>query len=351
MVLLSWQTMSQTAPKYSNEFLAIGVGARSFAMGNSTVASVADITAAYWNPAALIALERPVNLGLMHAEYFAGLAQYDFGAIAFKTNENTALSVSLIRFGVDNIPNTLELIDSDGNIQFDRIQAFSVADYAFSLSYARKLAIEGLNVGGNVKIIRRIGGSFASAWGFGIDLAAQYRWKKWSFALMARDITTTYNAWTFYTDELEEVFALTGNVIPETSTEITLPRFVLGASRDFAINDKFGLLAEVNMDITTDGKRNVLIKGNVLSIDPHAGMEFYYKNMVFLRAGLNNIQKEFDGGEHTTVQPNLGLGIRYKRITIDYALTNVGNVSIAGYSHVFSFTYAIDKNQINIKKP
>jgi hypothetical protein len=342
---------AQTAPKYSNEFLAIGVGARAFAMGNSVAATTKDITAVYWNPAGLTALENPINIGLMHSEYFSGLAQYDFGALAFKTDEANAFAVSVIRFGVDNIPNTLELIDQDGNIRFDRIQSFSVADYAITFSYAKLLPIKGLAVGGNLKIIRRIGGSFASAWGFGIDLAARYQYKQWHFALMARDITTTYNAWSFNTEELEAVFALTGNTIPENSSEITLPRFVFGAAREFRLSSKFGLLAEANLDITTDGKRNVLLKSNLLSVDPHLGVEAHYQNMIFLRAGINNIQKEFEGGEHTTLQPNIGLGFRYKKLGIDYALTNVGNVSIAGYSHVFSISIALDKNQININKP
>lgn len=349
--LIVLEGKAQTAPKYSNEFLAIGVGARAFAMGNSVVASAKDITSVYWNPAGLTALENPINIGLMHSEYFSGLAQYDFGALAFKTDETNAFAVSFIRFGVDNIPNTLELIDQDGNIRFDRIQSFSVADYAITFSYAKRLQIEGLTVGGNLKIIRRIGGSFASAWGFGIDLATQYHWKKWHFALMARDITTTYNAWSFNTEELAEVFTLTGNAIPENSSEITLPRFVLGAAREFKLSPMFGLLAEANLDVTTDGKRNALLKSNLLSVDPHLGVEAHYQHMIFLRAGINNIQKEYDGGEHTTLQPNIGIGFRYKKLGIDYALTNVGNVSITGYSHVFSISIALDKNQININKP
>lgn len=349
--LIIQEGKTQTTPKYSNEFLAIGVGARAFAMGNSVVSTTENITAVYWNPAGLTALENPINIGLMHSEYFSGLAQYDFGALAFKTDEANAFAVSFIRFGVDNIPNTLELIDQDGNIRFDRIQSFSVADYAITFSYAKRLTVEGLAVGGNLKIIRRIGGSFASAWGFGIDLAAQYHWKQWHFALMARDITTTYNAWSFNTEELTSVFTLTGNAIPENSSEITLPRFVFGAAREFKLSPKFGLLAEANLDATTDGKRNVLIKSNLLSIDPHMGVEVHYQNMVFLRAGINNLQKEYDSGEHTTLQPNIGLGFRYKKLCIDYALTNVGNVSIAGYSHVFSISIALDKNQININKP
>ena len=41
------------APKYSNEFLAVGVGARALAMGGAQVATVSDATATFWNPAGL----------------------------------------------------------------------------------------------------------------------------------------------------------------------------------------------------------------------------------------------------------------------------------------------------------
>ena len=40
--------------KYSNEFLNIGAGARGLGMGGAQVASVADGTAGYWNPAGLL---------------------------------------------------------------------------------------------------------------------------------------------------------------------------------------------------------------------------------------------------------------------------------------------------------
>lgn len=344
-------TSAQVAPKYSNEFLSIGIGARSFAMANSTVASISGVNSVYWNPAALVGLEKKMNLGLMHSEYFAGLAQYDFGAAAFKIDEESSFGVSFIRFGVDNIPNTLELIDNDGNIRFDRIKPFSVVDYAITFSYARQIGIEGLSIGGNAKIIRRIGGDFASAWGFGIDAAALYSYNNWKFGLMARDITTTFNSWTFYTDDLAEVFEMTGNVIPENSTEITLPKFILGAAYEYEFAEKFGALGEVNIDISTDGKRNVLIEGDPLSIDPHMGVEFNYNKLVFLRVGVGNIQNEFSiqGDKYTTVQPNMGLGIKYKQFTIDYALTDIGNVSAAGYSHVFSLSYSFDKLNLEVK--
>lgn len=70
------------APKYSNEFLNIGVGARALGMGNSVLASSNDVTAGYWNPTGLLATNTDLQIGLMHSEYFAGIAKYDFGALA-----------------------------------------------------------------------------------------------------------------------------------------------------------------------------------------------------------------------------------------------------------------------------
>lgn len=337
---------AQVAPKYSNEFLSIGVGARAFGMANATVASVEGVDAVYWNPSALSHIDNNINLGLMHSEYFAGLANYDFGALIFKIDDLSAFGISLIRFGVDDIPNTTDLIDTDGNIRFDRIKSFSVADYAFTISYARKLPIKGLDVGGNAKIIRRIGGDFASAWGFGIDAAATYKFKAWNFAIMARDITTTFNSWNYNTENLEDVFRITGNEVPNSTTEITLPKFILASAFNYDFTRKFGALAEINLDISTDGKRNTLIKGDPVSIDPHIGAEVYYNKLVFLRFGVGNFQTEYDidGSSSTTCQPNIGLGVRYKKLKIDYALTDIGNVSAAGYSHVFSLGYAINKN-------
>ncbi|MCK4661858.1 MAG: PorV/PorQ family protein [Bacteroidales bacterium] len=343
-ILLSIHSYSQ-APKYSNEFLAIGVGARSLAMANSTVACVNDITSTYWNPSGLLLISDDWQIGAMHSEYFAGIAKYDYFSGAYRINEERSFGFSVIRFGVDDIPNTLELIDNDGNIRYDRIKSFSVADYALLFSYASKSKIEGLRYGGNVKIIRRIAGEFASAWGFGFDVSAQYDMGKWNFGAIGRDITSTFNAWSFNTSELEDVFILTGNEIPSNSLEITLPKLILGAARNFDISDKFKAIAEIDIDITSDRKRNVLIKSNPFSIDPHIGGEIGYKNTVFFRAGIGNIQKEpdFDEKNSLSFQPNIGIGIKIDYLIIDYALTDVGDVSIALYSHIFSLKYSINK--------
>ena len=69
-------------PKYSNEFMNIGVSARSFALGFTAVSFTNDVTAGYWNPAGLNDMQSDHQLALMHSSYFGGLANYDYAAFA-----------------------------------------------------------------------------------------------------------------------------------------------------------------------------------------------------------------------------------------------------------------------------
>lgn len=334
-------TYGQTA-KYSNEFLNIGVDARALGMANSVVANVSDVTSGYWNPTGLLDVKQKGELAVMHADYFASIAKYDYIAGAMPIDSMSAVGLSMIRFGVDDILNTTDLINKDGNIDYDRISLFSAADYAFLISYARKSNIPGLDFGINTKIIYRQIGDFASAWGFGFDLAARYQTGNWRFAVVARDVTSTFNAWRFDEAFFDEDFEALGQEPPENGLEITVPRLILGAARDFRINEKFGLLAEVNTDILLDGQRNALISGETITIEPHFGLELDYNNWAFLRMGVGNIQREEDFGEESvSFQPNLGFGFSYKDISLDYALTDIGDQSTALYSNVFSLKYRL----------
>ncbi len=337
--------------KYSNEFLAIGVGARGLAMSRAQVATVSDVTSGYWNPAGLNGITNRSQVSLMHAEYFAGIAKYDYGAFAKRIDSNSVFGISVIRFGVDDIPNTTELIDNNGNVNYDRITKFSAADYAFVGSYARKLKPKGLTFGVNAKVIHRIIGDFAKSWGFGLDAGLQYNRKNWKLGLMAKDVTSTFNAWSYnLSDKMKEVFIATGNEIPQNSLEVALPRFIGGIGRNVNFSKKISLLAEVNFEMTTDGMRNVLIRGNHLSIDPYAGLEFSFAKIIFLRGGVGNIQKSTDifGKTITTYQPNFGVGVKIKWISLDYALTDIGDQSVALYSNVFSLKFDINRKLKNV---
>ena len=114
---------AQTVRKYSNEFLNIGVDAAALGMSNAVVAGTNDVNSGYWNPAGLVNLEQN-QVSLMHAAYFANIANYDYIAFAKPLDDDSAIGLSVIRFGVDDILNTTQLIDEQGNIDFNRISLF-----------------------------------------------------------------------------------------------------------------------------------------------------------------------------------------------------------------------------------
>jgi hypothetical protein len=331
------------AQKYSNEFLAIGVGGRGHGMGGAQTALTDDVMSAYWNPAGLSHIDAPFQLAAMHAEWFVGVTQYDyigFGT-ALNREKGAFLSFSLIRLGIDNIPYTINLVSPDGSINYDNVSSFSAADYAFTTSYGRRLRNPAFSVGGSFKIIRRVIGRFGSAWGFGGDFGMQYRKGNWKLGLMARDVTTTFNAWSFnLSTQEQQVFQATGNEIPEASTEITRPTFALGAARPIRLSEKSTLTPAVDMVLTTDGQRNTLISSKVFNIDPRIGVEYNYNDIAQLRFGVNNMQRVNDDfnpdKKRLVAQPNLGIGLRLGRLQLDYALTDVGNLSQLRYSHIFS---------------
>lgn len=346
LVLLGFASALSAQVKYSNEFLNIGVGVRSAGMGNAVVASTSDVTAGYWNSASLLKLDNNLEVGYQHSELFAGVANYDYGGLGFKIDDVSSAGFTFIRTGVDDIPDTRSLMDANGDINYDRIESFSSVDNAFIFHYARKIGPPPLSVGANVKIIRRKVGQFASAVGFGIDLSALYELEKIKLGASFRDVTGTFNAWRFNTEELEEVFTLTNNEIPENSLEITAPQLVLGGAYVYQINEKFEVLPEVDLSVTFDGKRNTLIRSNLASIDPRIGVEANYRRMFYLRAGINGFQKAatIDNEEKWYSSPSVGVGVKFKKVALDYALTNIGG-STGFYANSFFIRFGINKRK------
>jgi hypothetical protein len=346
--LLPGLALAQSVRKYSNEFLKIGVGARAAAMGNAMTGIVDDATAGYWNPGGLgLAPEAP-EVALMHSEYFAGIAKYDYIGFAMPIGENRRFGASFIRLGVDDIPNTLNLVDPNGNIDFSAVETFSVADLGVLLSVSQRFeALGGLDVGANVKVVNRSVGKFASAWGFGLDVGA--RWNKGPLALglMLSDVTSTFNAWSINTETFEQTFVETGNVIPENSLEITLPSMRMGGGYTFLKDRPFEILLALDNDVHFDGKRNVILNMGPVSLDPHMGLELGYKKLAFIRGGFKNLQQvpNDNGKDVYSVFPCVGAGFRIKNFSVDYALSNVGNFSQTLYSHVFSLKYNFSKNR------
>lgn len=340
---LSCSAFSAQSQKYVNEFLNIGVGARAHGMSGSMVANVEDGTAGYWNPSGLAGSKVPFQINAMHAQWFGGIANYDFLSIAKKFNDasGSAGSISMVRLGIDNIPNTLDLVGEDGSVDYTRVSFFSDAAYAFLISYGQFIgASQKLSVGGNFKIIHRSTGSFAKSWGFGADVGLKLRQNKWLFGAFLRDVTTTYNTWTFsFTEEEKNKLLLTGNDVPIQSSEVTLPRLIAGAA--YKSNwKKLGYLVESNLVFSTDGRESALISSKNFVIEPSIGVELDYVDKVYLRLGAGNFQKvkSITQPENSSIEvlPTVGLGLKLGRLRVDYALSNIGSLSGVLVSHIFS---------------
>ncbi len=360
LLLGSVVTVQAQSRIYVNEYLNIGVGARGLGMAGATAASTSDVYSGYWNPAGLINMQSDIQAGLMHAEYFAGIFKYDYGAVAMPLkNKDRALGISFIRFATDNIPYTLDYVQPDGSFDESKLKDFSAGDYAVLLSYAQKLNFFKKNpaihtsIGANAKILYRNVGSMANAWGFGLDIGLQAQYKGWRFGLTAKDITTSYTAWSFHlTEEEKAKFSGTGNEIPIKSYEVMLPRFNFGIGRSFLKPESdIQVLAELGFDVTTDGKRNTLIASKPLSIDPRLGIEASYKNAIFVRVGVGNFYRALDNADtnnlkkYTVFQPSVGVGFKIKSFSVDYAFTSLQMQDNPLMSHVVSIRLDIMKSR------
>lgn len=357
VLFIHFSARGQSARKYVNEFMYLGTGARQIGMGKAAIISTQDAYSGYWNPAGLAKITDDLQLGFMHNFYFQSIANYDFLSVGIKGRNNTGYGFSILRFGIDGILNTLDLIQN-GEVRYDQVKEFSSVDYVFMPSFGkRKYTPKNMDIelyyGGTAKIIHRRVGEFAKSWGFGLDASFLYldRRGKYGFGAVMRDATTTFNNWSFsFTNAQKDRYYLTGNEIPVNSLEIATPRFDLGGF--FRIGDvksKY-VMFETFLGVTTDGKRNTFFKTDLISGDLRMGTEAAItlpdkKAQLALRAGFSNyqLQKNQKNKTAVTVAPSVGLGIKIEKLSIDYALAGFGNQGLGLYSHIVSVTFAVNK--------
>lgn len=295
-------TYSQTGiSKYAGEFMAIGVGARALGMGGAYVAVANDIISGYYNPAGLANLNYP-QIGLMHAEQFGNLVNYDYASVAIPFGTDMSFGVSVMRLAVDGIPDTRDALvirgttqrlsditDPRAGINPELVTEFSDQDWAFYFTFAKRHSGD-FYYGANVKIIRRDIAEFG-AWGVGFDVGALYTPVENLFiGANLQDITTTLVAWNTGRNELISPTAkvgasymvefLGGRITPALDFDI---RF---ENRKFASNFNIG----------------------PVSFDMHAGFEYNFKNLFAVRAGYNDV-KQF----------TLGAGVKLPKLNIDYS--------------------------------
>lgn len=341
---LSTTVVAQTSlAKYGNDFLSTGAGARALGMGSAHSALASDVTAGYWNVAGLASLSKPEMI-YMHSERFGGIVGYDYGAVALPLSSgNGVVGISFFRQGVDNIANTLNAWDanrgdSGGPVADSEafITKFSAADVAILLSYAKKHS-DRLSYGASAKIINQRLGPFANAWGYSLDVGAQYKTDFINLGASIQDVTTMQKMWTVNEDEFEGFQETFGDSIPSGQNEFVLPSVRLGASKAFEVSD-FDFVAAADLNLLFENRRAYYMNIGSMSIEPHIGGEVTYKNRISARAGLTDFVDDPESG--LSISPTLGLGFRVAALYIDYGFASfAGTSSNLGYTHRISLKF------------
>ncbi|GAB6283207.1 MAG: hypothetical protein STSR0008_19650 [Ignavibacterium sp.] len=324
--LLTSSNFSQTViGKYAGEFLAIGVGGRPLGMGGAFTALANDVTAGYYNPAGLAHLNYP-QISLMHDERFGNLVNYNYVAVAIPYGKDVSFGLSVIRLGIDGIPDTRNaLVDENGNpindinnpsarIDYSKVKEFSNQDWAFLLTYSKRHS-EKFFYGANVKVIRRDIAEY-DATGIGFDIGALYLPTQRLFlGANIQDVTTTLVAWN------------TGR------NELISPTLKVGGA--YLLNFLGGnVYPAIDLDIRFEN-RKYASQFNIgpVSFDPHFGIEYSYKNVVAVRGGYNDV-KQF----------TIGAGIKLPKLNIDYSFArfNYSEEERLDDTHRISVTFTLE---------
>ncbi|WP_218827569.1 PorV/PorQ family protein [Rubricoccus marinus] len=328
--------------KYGADFLASGVGARALGMGGAYVAHADDVTAGYWNAAGLDGLRNP-EIAYMHTERFGGLVAFDYGAIAWPITPKTTVGVSFVRSGVDDIASTLRAFNPDTGLPNpdaeSQIDLFSAADNAVYISASQRLR-ENLTVGSSFKVIRRGIGDFATAWGYSLDLAAQYQVGRFRLGANLQDVTTMVQSWSVNEAEFEGFEETFGVDSPVGLTEVVLPLARLGAATTLPLSDDIGVTLATDLDLGFDGQSANVVDAGGVSFRPRIGGEVDYKGIIAFRAGISDVTTSERFG--TQITPSVGVGLNAGRFDVDYGFGDFAGVQgDLGVSHRISLRFTL----------
>jgi hypothetical protein len=276
MILLMIPTLLM-GTKYAGEFQELQVGARSSAMGGTGIAQFVDPTVLCFNPAGSFFTLRSVHL--MHAENFAGVVKNDFGAVVIPRRAmSIGFGLQYVHTSGIKLTTLPDTTSPPGNnnlpIAYDTVGTSDMLFYVNGSKGNDRLAF-----GANVKVFYRNLNAI-TGFGGGLDLGVAYRIDYLRAGLAVRDFILSPLLWS------------------SGRKETILPKIALGVAPVLPIKVISSTLT-LEMDIV-----KVL---DVAGFDVNLGLEYTYKDFVFGRLGMYR-------GSYT-----LGVGLQYKRFTVDYA--------------------------------
>jgi len=274
LLLLPAQGFSQSKVGTSAApFLTIGVGSRPQAMGGAFVAVSDDIHALYWNPAGLARMQN-AEVMMVHSTWLADMS-FDYVGAAFPMGRAGTFGVSTTMLSVGEMEVTTTSYQDGTGLMFDSY------DLAVAGSYGYKF-YDRFSIGTSVKYIRQqIWNESAS--GMALDIGTL-------LITPLKDIRLGMNISNFGTSMRMSGRDLTVFHDPDPNREGNNPNIPAEIKTDswkLPLTMRLGLAGEV---MRNDVNRVTLAfdwmvpNNNTESVN--AGVEYAFKEYVFLRAGM-----------------------------------------------------------------
>ncbi|MBN2830519.1 MAG: hypothetical protein JXR56_09395 [Candidatus Cloacimonetes bacterium] len=321
--------LSLFAGRYAGDFMEIGSGVRSLSMGGAYASIADDGSAIYWNPAG-IAQIRDLEVSLMHADLYDGLASYDSFTYCQPLPNNVSIGIGWTRLTIDGIPEfsethlvgtNVDIRSADPDLHLTGIpdSEFKSFDDLFQFSFAKQLNYEAdlgwgffkvpfqVNMGGNVKFIRRtLQDNYGTGSGFDIGLLIKSdlsvlmdrEWLgKIGFGVNLQNVSGTDITWDTSSNHKDEVLYNTKMGI---NIEQPIPKW------------KSSLIIAYDKDYLYDKPY-------------HLGLELDYNKYIQVRGG------------YTANNVTTGMSIKVYSFYIDYGfITNsIGNTNRLGLRFIF----------------
>jgi tetratricopeptide (TPR) repeat protein len=271
-ILVLWSVILPTVVAFAGDagretpFTSLGAGARSLGMGGGFTALTADAWAIHYNPSGLAWLDYQ-EFSFMHSILFEGTT-YDCASWAYPISENHGLGGGIMRLGTDDIIRRVDFADR-GRFDFAYTQML--------LAYGRHIG-ERMSAGLAIKILHQSLDN-KSDFGVGLDLGFSARLR----------------------DNLVVGAVVLDLVQPEFKLLDRPEKNPMAAAAGLCWKD-LPLSEQIRLALSLDVER---LDGRDLKV--RAGTEAVLHDVLAVRLG-------FDRDNLT-----LGMGVKYRRINIDYA--------------------------------
>lgn len=270
LMLLAAFAATENEGKTGMAFLKVGVGARAAGMGEAYSAVATDASAAYWNPAGLVASEGS-NIVLVHNRWILDIRS-EFGAVQIKKH----FALHVYSYHIGDIP--VRVIPSEEPLEETSAQYLSIG-----ASYARSFGHQ-LDAGITVKyLFEKI--FVHSASGYAFDLGLRYK-------LLVPNI-----------------------IVAGTLQNLGSMEKLENESTRLPVISRIGAMYHIPKEI---GPMNIMLAFDVVkpveeNLRFHLGSEIMFWNQIALRTGY------VSGYENRNM--SFGVGVHKSAFQFDYSLT------------------------------